>query len=72
MNDSRPDVLIIGGGLGGLLAGCRLREQGVEKIRIVEKGGDFGGTWYWNRYPGAACDVESYIDRKSTRLNSSH
>ena len=55
------DVLIIGGGLGGLLAACRLREAGVERLRVVEKGGDFGGTWYWNRYPGAACDVESYI-----------
>ena len=55
------DVLIVGGGFGGLLAGARLREAGVEDLRIVEKGGDFGGTWYWNRYPGAACDVESYI-----------
>jgi cation diffusion facilitator CzcD-associated flavoprotein CzcO len=55
------DVLVIGGGFGGLLAAARLREIGVEKIRIVEKGGDFGGTWYWNRYPGAQCDIESYI-----------
>ncbi|RIL08046.1 MAG: monooxygenase [Proteobacteria bacterium] len=55
------DVVIVGGGFGGLLAGARLREAGVETIRIVEKGGDFGGTWYWNRYPGAQCDVESYI-----------
>ena len=55
------EVLIVGGGFGGLLAGARLREAGVDDIRIVEKGGDFGGTWYWNRYPGAACDVESYI-----------
>jgi cyclohexanone monooxygenase len=55
------DVLVIGGGFGGLLVGARLREQGIESIRIVEKGADFGGTWYWNRYPGAACDVESYI-----------
>jgi cation diffusion facilitator CzcD-associated flavoprotein CzcO len=55
------DVVVIGGGFGGLLAAARLREQGVEDIRVVEKGGDFGGTWYWNRYPGAACDVESYI-----------
>lgn len=55
------DVLIIGGGFAGLLAGARLREKGVRSIRIVEKGADFGGTWYWNRYPGAACDVESYI-----------
>ncbi|MEM1229881.1 MAG: NAD(P)/FAD-dependent oxidoreductase [Pseudomonadota bacterium] len=55
------DVIIVGGGFGGLLAGARLRQAGVENIRIIEKGGDFGGTWYWNRYPGAACDVESYI-----------
>jgi cation diffusion facilitator CzcD-associated flavoprotein CzcO len=54
-------VAIIGGGFGGLLAGARLREAGIEDLRIIEKGGDFGGTWYWNRYPGAACDVESYI-----------
>jgi cation diffusion facilitator CzcD-associated flavoprotein CzcO len=55
------DVVIIGGGFGGLLAGARLREAGVKDIRVIEKGGDFGGTWYWNRYPGAQCDIESYI-----------
>ncbi len=55
------EVVVIGGGFGGLLAGARLREAGVQDIRLIEKGGDFGGTWYWNRYPGAACDVESYI-----------
>ena len=55
------EILIIGGGFGGLLAGARLREAGFKDIRIVEKGGDFGGTWYWNRYPGAQCDIESYI-----------
>jgi len=55
------EVVVIGGGFGGLLAGARLREAGVEDLRIIEKGGDFGGTWYWNRYPGAMCDVESYI-----------
>ena len=55
------DVIVIGGGFGGLLTGARLREQGVDDIRIIEKGGDFGGTWYWNRYPGAMCDVESYV-----------
>ena len=55
------DVLLIGGGFGGLQAGARLREAGVEDICIIEKGGDFGGTWYWNRYPGAQCDVESYV-----------
>src|SRR5579862_9203374 len=60
LNDA-VDVVIIGGGFGGLLAGARLREAGVKDIRIIEKGGDFGGTWYWNRYPGAACDVEAYV-----------
>ena len=55
------DVIVIGGGFGGLIAGARLKESGIERVRIIEKGGDFGGTWYWNRYPGAACDVESYI-----------
>ena len=59
--DKAVDALIIGGGFGGLLAGARLRQGGVKDICIVEKGGDFGGTWYWNRYPGAQCDVESYI-----------
>jgi cyclohexanone monooxygenase len=55
------EVAVIGGGFGGLLVGARLRQAGIEDIRIIEKGGDFGGTWYWNRYPGAACDIESYI-----------
>ena len=54
------EFAIIGGGFGGLLAGARLREAGFERIRVVESAGDFGGTWYWNRYPGAMCDVESY------------
>ena len=55
------EVVVVGGGFGGQLAAARLRESGVDDIRIIEKGGDFGGTWYWNRYPGAACDIESYI-----------
>ncbi|MBT7539969.1 MAG: NAD(P)-binding protein, partial [Gammaproteobacteria bacterium] len=46
------DVVVIGGGFGGLLSAARLREAGVERLRVIEKGGDFGGTWYWNRYPG--------------------
>jgi cyclohexanone monooxygenase len=54
------EVLVVGGGFGGLLAGARLRQAGVEDIRIVDPASDFGGTWYWNRYPGIACDVESY------------
>lgn len=55
------DVLVVGGGFGGLLAAARLREAKIDEFYIVEKAGDFGGTWYWNRYPGAACDTESYV-----------
>jgi len=55
------DVLVVGGGFGGLLAAARLRAAGYDDLCIIEKAGDFGGTWYWNRYPGAACDTESYI-----------
>ncbi|MFI4950888.1 MAG: flavin-containing monooxygenase, partial [Caulobacterales bacterium] len=54
-------IILVSGGFGGLLVGARLREAGIADIRIIEKGGDFGGTWYWNRYPGAACDIESYV-----------
>jgi cation diffusion facilitator CzcD-associated flavoprotein CzcO len=55
------DVAIIGAGFGGLLVGARLRELGVQDIRLIDKAADVGGTWYWNRYPGIACDVESYV-----------
>jgi cyclohexanone monooxygenase len=54
------DVAVIGGGFSGMLAAARLREAGLTDIRIIEAGADFGGTWYWNRYPGAQCDIESY------------
>jgi cyclohexanone monooxygenase len=54
------NVVVIGGGFGGLLAGARFHEAGIKDVRIIESGGDFGGTWYWNRYPGAQCDIESY------------
>ena len=54
------EVLFIGGGFSALLTSARLREAGVESIRIVERGADVGGTWYWNRYPGVACDVVAY------------
>jgi cation diffusion facilitator CzcD-associated flavoprotein CzcO len=54
------ECLFIGGGFSALLTSARLREVGVESIRIVERGADVGGTWYWNRYPGVACDVVSY------------
>ncbi len=56
------DVLIVGAGIGGLLAASKLvNVVGVDNIRLIDRAGDFGGTWYWNRYPGARCDVESYI-----------
>ena len=53
-------VVCVGGGFAGLVVGARLREAGVD-VRIIEKGGDFGGTWYWNRYPGAQCDTASMV-----------
>ncbi len=59
--DEKIDALIIGGGIGGLLAAVRLQKIGLNNIRIIDKAGDFGGTWYWNRYPGAQCDTEAYI-----------
>jgi cation diffusion facilitator CzcD-associated flavoprotein CzcO len=54
-------VAFIGGGFAGLVTGARLVEQGITDVRIVEKGGDFGGTWYWNRYPGAQCDTAAFV-----------
>lgn len=54
------DVVVLGGGFGGLLSGAYLKKAGVEDVRIIELGGDFGGVWYWNRYPGLQCDNESY------------
>ena len=53
-------VVIVGGGFAGMLTAIDLVKHGITKFRIVEKAGDFGGTWYWNRYPGCMCDVESY------------
>ncbi|HEX4979028.1 MAG TPA: NAD(P)/FAD-dependent oxidoreductase [Acidimicrobiales bacterium] len=54
-------VTVIGGGFAGLLTGARLVEAGVTDVRILDKAGDFGGTWYWNRYPGAQCDTASMV-----------
>ena len=51
----------VGGGFAGLVTGARLKEAGIDDVRIIEKGGDFGGTWYWNRYPGAQCDTASMV-----------
>ena len=49
------------GGFAGLVTAARLSEAGIRDVRIIEKGGDFGGTWYWNRYPGAQCDTASMV-----------
>ena len=54
------EVVIVGGGIAGVLAGAQLRQAGLERIRIVDEAGGIGGTWYWNRYPGVMCDIESY------------
>ena len=55
------EAVILGGGWTAILAGAELRKAGVTDVCVIEKAGDFGGTWYWNRYPGVACDTESYI-----------
>jgi cation diffusion facilitator CzcD-associated flavoprotein CzcO len=57
----RVEVAVVGGGFGGLMAAARLRQAGVDDIRVIDTAGDFGGTWYWNRYPGIHCDIESYV-----------
>ena len=54
------EILVVGAGFAGLLLWYKLREAGFTDVRFCEKGGDVGGTWYWNRYPGIACDVEAY------------
>jgi cyclohexanone monooxygenase len=58
--DDECEILVVGAGFGGLLLWHKLSEAGFTDVRFCEKGGDVGGTWYWNRYPGIACDVESY------------
>ncbi|QIB65066.1 flavin-containing monooxygenase [Kineobactrum salinum] len=55
------EVVIIGGGFSGIMAGAYLRKAGIDDFRILETASDFGGSWYWNRYPGAQCDIEGYI-----------
>ncbi|MCV7329269.1 flavin-containing monooxygenase [Mycobacterium cookii] len=55
------DVAVVGAGFGGLLIGARCKQLGVDNVRMIDKAADVGGTWYWNRYPGIACDVESYV-----------
>lgn len=55
------DAVVIGAGFGGLMAAAHLRKAGLKRVRVIEKAGDVGGVWYWNRYPAAQCDVESYV-----------
>jgi cation diffusion facilitator CzcD-associated flavoprotein CzcO len=55
------DVVVLGGGFAGMLTGINLVKRGITRFRIIEKAADFGGTWYWNRYPGCMCDVDATI-----------
>ncbi|SDS62511.1 flavin-containing monooxygenase [Actinoplanes derwentensis] len=57
----RVEATVIGGGFGGLLSGAKLRDAGVKSLRMIDEAGDFGGTWYWNRYPGIHCDIEATV-----------
>ncbi len=60
LND-QVEIAVIGAGFGGLLLGAQLRKAGIEGLRFIDRAGDFGGVWYWNRYPGAACDTEAPV-----------
>lgn len=55
------EALQVGAGFGGIQAAVHLVKQGIEDFLMVDRASDFGGVWYWNRYPGIACDIESYI-----------
>ena len=54
-------VAVVGGGFSGLVTGARLKQAGIDDVRVIEGGGDFGGAWYWNRYPGAMCDTAAMV-----------
>ncbi|HWF28323.1 MAG TPA: NAD(P)/FAD-dependent oxidoreductase [Mycobacterium sp.] len=54
------NVAVLGGGIAGLLSGAYLKKSGVDDVRVIEMGGDFGGVWYWNRFPGIQCDNDAY------------
>jgi len=58
--DADAEVVVLGGGIAGLLAGAYLKKAGVADVRVIEMGGDFGGVWYWNRFPGIQCDNDAY------------
>ncbi len=55
------DVAVVGAGIAGTVVGAQLHNAGIKRIRLIDQAGGIGGTWYWNRYPGVMCDVESYI-----------
>lgn len=57
----RCEVAIVGAGFGGILTAAKLKDAGIDDVLLLEKGGGFGGTWYWNRYPGLACDMKAYV-----------
>jgi len=67
----RYDVAIIGAGSSGICAAIQLKKIGLENFIILEKGDDVGGTWFWNRYPGAECDVQSHLYSFSFEPNPS-
>jgi cation diffusion facilitator CzcD-associated flavoprotein CzcO len=56
-----PEVIIVGAGFGGIAAAIELRRAGIDQITILEQAPDLGGTWFFNTYPGAACDVPSHL-----------
>ncbi len=58
--DENIEVAVLGGGIAGLLAGAYLKKSGVDDVHVIEMGGDFGGVWYWNRFPGIQCDNDAY------------
>src|SRR3984957_9911787 len=55
------EVLIVGAGFGGIAAAIELRRHGITNVKILEKAPELGGTWFYNSYPGAACDVPSHL-----------
>ena len=56
----RVDVFVLGAGLSGIVMLKKLREAGITNVLACDKASGVGGTWHWNKYPGAACDVDSY------------
>ncbi len=70
--DKDVDVAVIGGGFAGLIVGAHLKQAGVEDVRIIEMGGDFGGVWYWNRYPGHPVRQRSLLLHPAARRAGLH